>query len=73
MAAMARPPSDNVFQVSFKVPDAWRDMADAIAREMSTPGIATTRTDVLRRALWIGLEKLQAEHPSAPPVKTKKR
>lgn len=62
MQAMPRPASENTFQVTFKIPDAWVKMADAIAAEMSQPGVTMTRTDALRAALARGLESLRAEH-----------
>ena len=31
---MPRPPSDNTFQVAFKIPDSWIAMADQIANQM---------------------------------------
>jgi hypothetical protein len=63
---MPRPPSENTFQVAFKIPDAWIEKADEIAAKMSRPGITVTRTDVLRSALWEGLEML------GEPKKTKR-
>jgi hypothetical protein len=59
MQAMPRPPSENTFQVAFKIPEAWIEKADEIAAKMSRPGITVTRTDVLRSALWEGLEALR--------------
>jgi len=66
---MARPQSDNTFQVAFKIPEAWKNDADAVAEAMSQPGFVATRTDVLRAALARGLAALKAEHKTA----TKKR
>jgi hypothetical protein len=66
---MPRPQSENTFQVAFKIPQQWVEMADEIAAAMSRPGIATTRTDALRAALWEGLTRLRAETtPSATPA-----
>ena len=58
---MPRPPSDNTFQVAFKIPDSWIAMADQIANQMSRPGVSMTRTDALRAALWHGLNELRAQ------------
>ena len=73
MQSMPRAPSDNTFQVAFKIPETWVAMADEIAAAMSRPGIATTRTDALRAALWQGLTALHEEHVVAPkkPAKGK--
>jgi predicted transcriptional regulator len=59
---MPRPPSENTFQITFKVPDEWIEKADALATAMSRPGLTITRTDALRQALARGLEALHAEH-----------
>lgn len=70
---MPRPPSENIFQVAFKIPKQWVAMADEIATAMSRPGIATTRTDALRAALWHGLTALHGQHVKASEPKPKKR
>ena len=72
MQTMPRPPSENVFQVAFKVPQKWIDMADEIAAAMSQPGIATTRTDAMRAALWHGLNELRTQHVKAPSEPSKR-
>ncbi|HEY1696179.1 MAG TPA: hypothetical protein VGG39_28625 [Polyangiaceae bacterium] len=58
---MPRPPSENTFQVTFKIPDAWIKMADELAASMAVPGVTITRTDALRAALAEGLERMHAE------------
>jgi hypothetical protein len=60
-STMPRPPSENTFQVTFKIPDAWIAQADALASAMSRPGLTITRTDALRQALAKGLDVLGAE------------
>ena len=55
---MPRPPSDRTFQVAFKIPETWVEKADAIADKLSTPAMRVTRTDVLRQAVYAGLEAL---------------
>jgi hypothetical protein len=70
-ATMPRAPSENTFQVAFKIPEKWIEMADEIARAMSQPGIANTRTDALRAALWHGLNELHAQHVKSPPADRK--
>ncbi len=62
--SMPRPPSDRTFQVAFKIPEEWVAKADALAAKRSTPAMRVTRTDVLRQALYEGLQSLDA--PTAP-------
>lgn len=71
VTSMPRPQSENTFQVSFKIPEKWVAMADEIALAMSQPGIATTRTDALRAALWHGLNELRAQHVKPAPADRK--
>ena len=59
MQTMPRPPSENTFQVAFKIPEAWLEMADEVAAAMSPPGVKMTRTDALRAALFQGLTALR--------------
>ena len=58
---MPRTRSDNDHQIVFKVPSAWLETADEIARERSQGGFTTTRTEVFRAALKTGLERLELE------------
>jgi hypothetical protein len=60
-STMPRPPSENTFQVTFKIPDSWVKKADDVASAMSRPGVTLTRTDALRAALAKGLEVLATE------------
>ena len=69
MQTMPRPQSENTFQVAFKIPQSWIDMADEIAEAMSQPGLTITRTDALRAALARGLESMRADHK---PSKSKR-
>jgi len=59
MPSMPRPPSDRTFQVAFKIPDDWVELADQLATNMSRPGMTVTRTDVLRSAMWDGLKAMR--------------
>jgi hypothetical protein len=59
MQGMPRAPSDKTFQVAFKIPEAWVTLADEIAATMSRPGMSITRTDVLRSAMWDGLQAMR--------------
>ena len=72
MHSMPRPPSENTFQVSFKIPESWLTTADAIAAGMSLPGVTMTRTDALRAALWRGIEALAAESAPAKPARARR-
>jgi hypothetical protein len=58
---MPRPQSENTFQVTFKVPEAWIVQADEVAAAMSRPGVTLTRTDAFRAAMARGLHELHAE------------
>lgn len=64
---MPRPPSDSV-QIAIRVPKAWLDDADQIARVISRPGFQASRTDAFRAAIARGFEILRAEAvPPTPP------
>jgi hypothetical protein len=66
---MPRPASENTFQITFKVPQEWVELADALAAAMSRPGLTLTRTDALRTALATGLATLKGEHTGKPAKK----
>jgi hypothetical protein len=63
-STMPRPPSDRTFQVAFKIPEEWVSKADEIAAKLSNPAMRVTRTDVLRQALYAGLQQLHDTKPS---------
>jgi hypothetical protein len=65
---MPRPQSENTYQVSFKIPEAWLELADQVAAKLSPPGVTMSRTDAFRAALIDGLRRL-AEVPEAPSAK----
>jgi hypothetical protein len=71
-ATVPRPPSDNVFQVAFKIPKEWTEVADEIAGRLSTPAMKVTRTDVLRQALYAGLQHLRDQGEAKPAKKSRK-
>jgi hypothetical protein len=73
MQTMPRPQSDNTFQVAFKIPEEWIKRADEIAALMSMPGMQWTRTDALRAALSVGLDKLHANVAKAEKPSRGKR
>lgn len=56
---MPRPKTENTMQVALRIPPAFAKHAEALAKTMSTPGIPLSRTDVLRAAIYEGLERLQ--------------
>jgi hypothetical protein len=66
---MPRDKSENIYPLSFKVPEEWVEMADELAETMSRPPVIITRTDVVRTALLRGLQSLKAEHESAGKAK----
>lgn len=59
-APMPRPPSDSS-QVAIRLLNAWLRRADALIPYLARPGIAVTRTDVLRAAIAKGLDAFEAE------------
>jgi hypothetical protein len=67
MQPMPRAPSENTFQVTFKIPESWVTRADELAASMSRPGLTITRTDALRAAMGHGLAALEAETEPAKP------
>ena len=68
---MPRAPTENSIQIAVRVPPAWLERADALAPTIARPGIAATRTDVLRAALARGLDALEQE--LRPPKKRRAR
>ena len=56
---MPRQPSDNTFQIAFKIPEGWIELADEIAGRKSNAITTTRRTDVLRAALADGLARMR--------------
>jgi hypothetical protein len=76
MATVPRPKSGNDDQVSINLPPSWKEDAERLARAMSRPGMVITRADVLRMALRMGLDALDAEPKPKAPVEhpeTKRR
>jgi len=73
---MPRPPSDSV-QIAIRVPRAWLDEADAVARLLGQPGFEATRTDAFRAAIARGFEAIRADHAgqatAAPAPKAPKK
>ena len=58
---MPRQRSDNTEAVNLKIPLAWIEMADALAKTGDMPA-EVSRTGVLRAALGFGLQALAREH-----------
>ncbi len=67
MATVPRPKSGNDDQVSINLPPSWKEDAERLARAMSRPGMIITRADVLRMALRMGLDALDAEPKHKAP------
>ncbi len=58
---MPRPKSEFDVQMTFRIPRAWLECADALRAHVSKDGLNVTRTDVLRVALVAGLAKLEGD------------
>jgi hypothetical protein len=56
-----RPASPNDSSIALRLPEGWLKRAENLIEFLSTPGIAVTRSDVLRAALARGLEALEAD------------
>ena len=56
---MPRKPSDNTVAVSLRIPPEWNELADALAERESGTVARVTRTEMLRHALGVGLQKLK--------------
>jgi hypothetical protein len=69
---MARRASDNVHQISFKVPAEWLAMAEDIAKARALPGATLSCTEILRAALLRGLTELNMQvHDKRNPKERK--
>ena len=68
---MGRPPADTV-QVSVRVPTEWIDRVTKIAEQWQRRGAVATQASVLRGALGLGIEALEAEHVLARSKKSGK-
>jgi hypothetical protein len=62
-------------QISVRVPMSVVDELDALARELSPPGIDLSRADVLRAAIAVGVKRLREEGlpQRERPAPTRKR
>ncbi len=47
---------EDAVQVAIRMPQAWVDKAEVIARRRSRKGAAVSRTDILRMAVYRGLK-----------------
>ena len=70
--AMPRAPSENISQVVIRIPEAWVERADELIAWIARPGVAATRTDVLRAALAKGLDALEVERHAETKKSPKK-
>ena len=61
---MPRPKSTNDTQLNLLLPADWLEDAQALAGELSRPGMAVTRADALRLAIRRGIDVLRAEQRS---------
>ena len=59
--ALPRPPSDNLFRLSLRIPLEWAERAKALIPKIRQSGMLLTLTDVLRMAVSRGLDVLEEE------------
>jgi hypothetical protein len=52
------PPPEPETQVAIRIPDAWIEQADELARKQSLAGLRVSRTEILRVAMGYGLHDL---------------
>jgi hypothetical protein len=60
--ALPRPPSENLFRLSLRIPFEWADRAKALIPKIRRDGMLLTLTDVLRMAVSKGLDALEDEY-----------
>lgn len=60
-STVPRPKSDNDTAVSLLLPTPWLEELTKLVSDMSQPGAALTRADVMRVALRRGIDVLRAE------------
>lgn len=49
-------------QIAIRLPESMLDRMDKLVERMSKPGLQITRADVHRQAVFLGIEKLEAEN-----------
>ena len=59
-AEMPRPPANTV-QIGLRVPEAWLEEIDEIAKYLSKPGMEASRTDAFRHAIRVGIDASKAD------------
>jgi hypothetical protein len=52
---------DEQVQWAVRLPESFLERADKLAERMSEPAMKITRTDVLRMAMFRGIEQLETE------------
>jgi hypothetical protein len=57
---VGRKKTENTDQLVVRVPRALRDRLEALIPQMAQPGVSITMTDVIRAAIWRGVEALEA-------------
>lgn len=55
-------------QTGIRLPESLLDRIDKIAETLSSPGVEVTRSDVHRKALFLGVEQLES---ARKPKKTR--
>lgn len=52
---------DQQVQTAIRLPETLLDRVDKVAKRMSEPGFTVTRSDIIRQAIFIGVERLETE------------
>jgi Arc/MetJ-type ribon-helix-helix transcriptional regulator len=58
-----RPKGPNDTPLSVNIPGEWSEEVERLVETMAQPGMAVTRSDIIRMALRRGLDALKTEHP----------
>jgi hypothetical protein len=58
-----RPKGPNDTPLSVNIPGEWSEEVERLVETMTEPGMAVTRSDIIRMALRRGLDALKTEHP----------
>ncbi len=70
---MPRLRSGNDTAISLLLPADWLEEAQALAGELSPPGVTMTRADALRMAIRRGMDVLREEHAAQPTAAGKRK
>ena len=65
------PPRKKTDQITFRLPTAWIDEAERLAKTLARPGEELSRTDVFRMAVWHGLSRMRDDEKTAKKAQKK--